>query len=121
MLYYNIDPDEVRGWLFYCTPKGLKLLYADGRGTRVVGNLHIQLEKIIPKLMIDVVSIDPFIKAHGVEENDNNAIDEVCIQLLELADRFNCAVDLISHTRKGTVTPGDAESDRGASSKKDAG
>jgi hypothetical protein len=121
MLYHDVAPEEVQGWLFYCAPKGLKLLHANGLGVRVVGDLHVQLEEIIPNHMIDLVSIDPFVKAHGVEENDNNAIDQVCVQLLELADRFNCAVDLISHARKGTVTPGDAESDRGASSKKDAG
>lgn len=120
-LHYKIAAEQVRGWLYYCTPKGLKLLQTDAFGTRFIGDLQSRLEEIIPQLNIDLVSIDPFVKAHGVIENDNNAIDEVCIQLAELADKFNCAVDLISHARKGTVTPGDAESDRGASSKKDAG
>jgi hypothetical protein len=41
--------------------------------------------------------------------------------LTMLSDELNCAVDINSHARKGDATPGDAERDRGASSKKDAG
>ena len=41
--------------------------------------------------------------------------------LAVLAAKFDIGVDLISHARKGGVVPGDAESDRGASPKKDAG
>jgi hypothetical protein len=121
MLYHEIDPKNVLEWLYYCTPKSLKLLHADARGSRVVGDLYVELQKLIRKLKIDLVSIDPFVKAHGIDENDNSAIDQVCCMLADLADEFDCAVDLISHARKGSFTPGDAESDRGASSKKDAG
>jgi hypothetical protein len=41
--------------------------------------------------------------------------------LADVADEFDCAVDIISHARKGQATPGDADRDRGASSKRDAG
>jgi hypothetical protein len=121
MLYHGIDPEQVRGRLFYCCPKGLKLLKTEAKENRITGELCAELERLIPELQIDVLSIDPFIKAHGVDENDNNAIDQVCDMLAELAGRFDIAVDLMSHARKGGVTPGDAESDRGASAKKDAG
>jgi len=56
-----------------------------------------------------------------VSENDNNLIDQVCTLLVNLADEFDLAVDLLSHVRKGSATPGDADQDRGASAKKDAG
>jgi hypothetical protein len=72
-------------------------------------------------LKIDLVSVDPFVKAHGVSENDNNLIDQVCIILAELGDEFDVAIDLVSHARKGQTKPGDADRDRGASSKRDAG
>jgi hypothetical protein len=61
---------------------------------------------------------DPFIKAHGVEENDNNAIDQVCIMLADIADEFDVAIDLVSHAIKGPQPP--VTRDRGASSKRDA-
>jgi hypothetical protein len=121
MLHHKVTPDDVRGWLHYCTPQGLKLLQSGQSGTRVVGELYAELRTAIETLAIDLVSIDPFVKSHGVEENDNNAIDEVCIMLAGIAAEFNCAVDLVSHARKGGATPGDAERDRGASAKRDAG
>ncbi len=41
--------------------------------------------------------------------------------LADIADEFDVAIDLVSHARKGTATPGDADRDRGASAKRDAG
>jgi hypothetical protein len=116
MLRHGVTPDDVKAWLFYWTPKGLKLLQIDPHGVRATGVLHSELRKIISELKIDIVAIDPFVKSHGVEENDNNAIDQVCIMLAELADEFDCAVDLVHHARKGAATPGDADRSRGASS-----
>jgi hypothetical protein len=121
MLHHGITSADVKGWLFYCTPKGLKLLEIDPQGARVIGGLYSELRTTIAGLNIDIVGIDPFVKSHGVEENDNNAIDQVCIILADIADEFDCAVDIVSHARKGPPTPGDADRERGASSKKDAG
>jgi hypothetical protein len=121
MLHHGVTPEAVRGSLYYCTPRGLKLLQTDPRGARTVGALNQELRKTVEELNIDIVGIDPFVKAHGVEENDNNAIDEVCIMLADIGAEFDCAIDIVSHARKGTATPGDADRDRGASSKKDAG
>ena len=39
----------------------------------------------------------------------------------DLSDEFDCAFDIISHDRKGQSEAGDADRDRGASSKRDAG
>jgi RecA-family ATPase len=121
ILHHQVTPAEIKGWLFYCTPHGLKLLQTDPRGIRTIGQLDTELRAIIRERRIDLVGIDPFIKAHGVEENDNNAIDEVCNMLAAIADEFDIAIDLVSHARKGSATPGDADRDRGASSKRDAG
>jgi hypothetical protein len=83
--------------------------------------LHADLRAIIVAINPDLISLDPWIKASGVPENDNNLNDQVCILLANLADEFNMTFDLLSHVRKGSNTPGDAEQDRGAGSKKDAG
>jgi hypothetical protein len=121
MLRHKVKPGDIAGWLYYCTPAGLRLLKEDPRRGRIVGELDAELRGAITDLDIDLVAIDPFVKAHGVSENDNQAIDEVCTMLAGLAHEFNCAVDLVSHSRKGNGEPGDAERDRGASAKKDAG
>jgi hypothetical protein len=121
MLHHNVSQEDVAGWLLYCTPQGLKLLSEGVRGVRQVGELHNELDIIIEALKIDLVSIDPFVKSHGVSENDNDAIDQVCVMLAGLGVKHKCAIDLTSHARKGSATPGDADHDRGASAKKDAG
>ena len=121
MLHHRISPSEVDGWLFYCTPRGLKLLEADPRGVLARGALQSELTTVIKDYGIGLVGLDPFVKAHGVPENDNNAIDQVCIVISDLSDDFDCAFDIISHDRKGKSEAGDADRDRGASSKRDAG
>jgi hypothetical protein len=119
-LHHKVTREEIKGWLFYCCPRGLKLLTADRSGNRDLGPLYEELRDKIRLFAPGLVGIDPFIKSHSSEENDNNAIDEVCIHLSNIADEFNIADDLIHHTRKGAATPGDADRSRGASAAVDA-
>ena len=123
MLHHGVSPNEIRGWLHYCVPRGLKLLATNPRNDHdaIAGELHTELRRVAHALKIDLVSIDPFVKAHGVSENDNNLIDQVCTMLAGLADDLDVAVDLVSHARKGGTNPNDADRDRGASAKRDAG
>src|SRR6516164_8570663 len=78
------------------------------------------LADIIEHRQIDLVILDPFIKSHGCDENDNNAIDFVTGLLADLAIRFNVAIDAPHHVSKGMVDPGNANRGRGASAFKDA-
>jgi hypothetical protein len=121
MLLHRVEREEVDGWLFYATPKGLKILQADPQNGRIVGPLFAELRDLVRDLQIDIVSIDPFVKAHGVEENSNADIDEVCTMLTHLADDFDCAVDILHHARKGTAAPGDIDRARGATAAPNAG
>ena len=119
MLHYGIKPEDVKGWLFLAAPKGLKL--AELRdGSPQVGALEELLRKAISDFRLDLISLDPFVKAHSLEENSNSAIDFVCMLLAKLAIEFNCAVDVPHHTRKGNAGAGNADSGRGASAMKDA-
>jgi hypothetical protein len=65
--------------------------------------------------------LDPFVKVHGLEENDNAAMDFVCELLTKLAIEKNIAVDAPHHTKKGALVAGDADNGRGASGIRDAG
>ena len=47
-------------------------------------------------------------KTHGVNENDNGAIDFVCSLLSQIAIDLNCAIDFPHHTNKGIASAGDA-------------
>lgn len=52
---------------------------------------------------IDVLIIDPFVSCHEVAENDNSAMDMIVKEWGRVADRGNCAVELVQHTRKGEL------------------
>jgi AAA domain len=110
----------VKGWLFYATPKGLKLAEIKD-GSRQAGALETALRAAIERRRPDLLGLDPFVKLHALEENDNGAMDFVCDLLVKLAIEYDIAVDAPHHAKKGQLTPGDADSGRGASSMRDAG
>jgi hypothetical protein len=117
MLHHNVSPDEVRGWLHLATPIGMKLV----KDRNEPGPLEKWLRAKIHELEIDIVCIDPLVKAHGFDENDNTALDYVCTLLTQIAHDCNCAVDILHHEGKANSgEPGDANRGRGATSIKDA-
>jgi hypothetical protein len=89
-------------------------------GTFKAGDLGAKLEAAIELHRIDVVILDPFIKSHGVGENDNSAIDMVMAILAGIAARCKVAIDVPHHVSKGAGDPGNPDRGRGASSHKDA-
>jgi hypothetical protein len=119
-IHHKVTLDEVKGWLFYWTPKGIKLAEIKN-GSRQIGALERKLRAVIARREPDLLVLDPYIKLHALEENDNGAMDFVCDLLVKLAIGFDIAVDAPHHTKKGQLTPGDADSGRGASSTRDAG
>jgi hypothetical protein len=63
-------------------------------------------------------NIDPFVKTHDFDENNNSAIDFAARQFCHVAYHSNCAIDLIHHTRKDEnpeAHAGDISAARGAS------
>ena len=85
------------------------------------GQLADNLEAVIKARKIDIVSLDPFVKAHSVEENNNSAIDDVVQVLTDLSAKHNIAVDAPHHTSKGPADPGNANKGRGASAMNNGG
>jgi hypothetical protein len=119
-IHYNIKPTDLKGWLFCAAPKGFKLAEMKN-GSRQIGMLEKMLRRDIEKWKPDLLSLDPFIKLHALEENDNGAMDFVCDLLVQLAIEYDIAVDAPHHTKKGNVVAGDADAGRGASAARDAG
>ena len=120
LIHHDVNRDELKGWLFCASPKGFKLAEAS-KGSRHIGILEKMLRNAIERLRLGLIILDPFVKLHAMEENDNGAMDFVCDLLVQLAIEYNIAVDAPHHTRKGAITAGDADAGRGASSARDAG
>jgi hypothetical protein len=119
-MHHGIDPNELKGWLFCCNIHDAKLAErVDGK--LQAGPLDAMLRKAIARFQADLVILDPFVKLHSLEENNNSDMDFVCTRLIMLAQEFNIAIDSPAHTHKGTIVAGDADARRGASAQRDAG
>jgi hypothetical protein len=118
-LHHHIDPAELTGWLFCANFNGAKLA-EEINGRRVIGKLEPMLRKAIERRRPDAVILDPFVKLHALDENDNPDMEFVVSQLVNLATEYNIAIDSPAHTRKGALIAGDADNRRGASAQRDA-
>jgi hypothetical protein len=119
--HYKLTPADVKGWLFLAAPKGLRLAEMQ-YGAPAIGALKAILEDAIRTRGIDIISLDPFVKSHGLPENSNDAIDWVCTLIAEMAIEHDVAFDSPHHTSKAIdATPGNANRGRGATAHKDAG
>lgn len=81
-------------------------------------SLFAEIEATMLDNAIDVLILDPFVSAHRMGENDNNAIDAVIKRLGKLAERTNAAVEVVHHVRKpssGSTAQTDVNDARGAS------
>jgi len=117
MMHHGVAPDEVEGRLYLDTGRERELCTAVQmrEGAQIMRPVMADLEREIKSRKIDVLVIDPFVSSHQVNENDNGAIDLVAKEWARLADRCNCAIELVHHTRKTNGEEATTESARGAS------
>jgi hypothetical protein len=114
-LHYGIGDEEIGGRLFLRSNRDHKLMLADAKGLNNAALARFEQE--IRKHNLDFVILDPFVGFHGLPENDNTAIGNLCYALAGVADRCDCAIELAHHTRKPAVKQTEASVDdgRGAS------
>jgi hypothetical protein len=123
MRHHGVDNGELAGWLYVktITRSAMKLATVNKKGELVYGPLWGLLRTAIRTLHIDAVFLDPLIKIHGMNENDNNQMDMVMNALVDLAIDFDIAVDAPHHITKGSAAPGNADAGRGAGAVKNGG
>jgi AAA domain len=94
---------DLDGYLFINSGRDQPLVIAETtRNGAVIRRPVVDaLVEQINEHYIDVLIIDPFVSCHQVTENDNNAFDLVTKEWGRVADRGNCAVELVHHVRKG--------------------
>lgn len=116
-LHYGIDPVALNGRLFLNSGRDTEVVIATTtrNGTIIAEPVVEALTAAIVENQIDVVVLDPLVKAHAVNENDNNAIDTVCKAIARIADATDTAWDLVHHVRKVHGPEITVEDGRGAS------
>jgi len=117
---YSIPLSEIKDKLFLDSARTRKLIIAEKVGNVIVATPDVDaVIKEIIKHDIKAFSVDPFVKAHHADENDNRQIDEVLNQFARISNETGCAIDLAHHVRKPAVgqntAHGDINQARGAS------
>jgi hypothetical protein len=121
--HYKVTPADIGDRLVVDSGRDQKLVIAKTTrdGAVIVQPVVDSLVAEIIKHKVDVLVIDPFVSCHEVAENDNSAMDMVVKEWGRVAERGNCAVQLVHHTRKmGDAVEVTTESSRGGSSQTDA-
>ena len=116
LLHFAIDPAELGDRLHLTSGRDTKIIVASTTkaGTVIAQPIVDAFKAKIRRERIDVVMVDPLVKAHRVPENDNGAIDMVCTEFAGIADECGCAFDLVHHVRKTNGAEVTVEDSRGA-------
>jgi hypothetical protein len=122
--FYGLSPDDIGDRLFVDSGRDQSMVIATTTRNGAVIIIPV-IEKVIAEILkyqIDVLVIDPFVNCHQLSENDNQAMDMVAKEWAKVADRTNCAIELVHQTRKegGTEVEVTTESARGAKALTDA-
>ena len=115
--HYELQRDDCRGQLYVNSGRDTPLIIAkqDRNGTTIYEPVVEALVAELIEKKIDVLIVDPFVSCHGVQENDNNAIDQVAKLFAQVAEGANCAIELVHHSRKANGNEVGVDDARGAS------
>lgn len=117
-LHFGLTAEDIGDRLFVDSGREQRLVIgaATRNGAVIVRPVVDGLIAEIKARQVDIVVIDPFVSCHEASENDNGAMDKIAKEWAAVADRGDCAVHLVHHTRKlgGAETEVTTESSRGA-------
>lgn len=116
-LFHGLKPSDLSDIHMVSGVDHPLIMAKESTGGVVLTSHAARLEEMIMDLGVVHVVIDPFVRSHRVQENDNMAIDKVLLGFSKMAQGADCSVSLVHHSRKGQVGQRlDADSARGASS-----
>ena len=123
--HYRLKPEDIGNRLFVDSGRDRPLVIATTAGNGGPMIVRPVVDALVAEIIdkqIDVLTIDPFVSCHELPENDNTMQDMLVKEWGRVAERGNCAVHLVDHTRKmsGFESEVTTESSRGAKAKTDA-
>jgi AAA domain len=119
MKHYSVSATDIGDRLCFTSGRddGMEIIIS--RQTKNETTIAKPVEEALTEALIkgkfDVLMLDPFVATHRVSENDNMAIDAIAKTLGRIADRANCAIELVHHVRKTNGAEITHEEGRGAS------
>jgi RecA-family ATPase len=118
MQHYGIKREEIEGKLFIDAGRDFQMTFATQTRDGVVPNdaLVEYMERRITEEGIVFVTIDPWVGAVDISENDNSAMNTAVSGVRRVADVADCAFCLVHHIRKTNGEDATADAIRGAGS-----
>lgn len=118
---FGITEAEIAGKLFLNSARDRRLIVATKLRDSMVATPDADaMIKVIKAHGIVATQVDPFVRVHYADENDNKQVDKVADIFAQIAHETRSALDLSHHSRKlgnnDTATPGDMNQARGAGS-----
>ena len=107
--HYDIDQDELEGWLFVTSGITMPIKIAVSRG----GTAHVDkattaaIVRTITDNEIRVASFDPLVAHHAAIENATGDMDVVIREFARIANATESSIEIVHHTRK--PAPGQEE------------
>jgi len=103
--HYRLKPEDLEDYLFVDSGRDQRLVIAvtDRNGTGILQPTVDSLVEELIRRQIDVLIIDPFVSSHEAPENDNGAMDRIVKEGGRVAQRANCAIELVHHSRKSSA------------------
>jgi RecA-family ATPase len=99
--HFQIDQEELRGWLYLTNGETFPLRVASGHTDFKMNDQLVELiHRQISTKQIDVANFDPLVSLHGVPENDSGKMDQVLGIFRQIASVEECGIDLSAHVRK---------------------
>ena len=117
--HHNLDTQLLEQRLFVDSGldgAGLCTAIETKDGVKICQPVYDALKEELIRRDIAILSVDPFVSSHKVNENDNRAIDEVAKEWARVAKAANCCIMLSHHTNKEGSHKVTTLSSRGASS-----
>ena len=117
-LHYGISGAELERALFLDSGRDQDFVIAveEKNGTKIVEPKIASIVANVRLQKIALVTVDPFVACHAVNENDNAKLEKVTRAWASVANQAGCAVELVHHFRKSSGNVGSSADDvRGAS------
>lgn len=114
-IHYGLSADDYGDRMYIDNGHDVPLVLAEQSrdGVKVLSPVIDQLVSALKEREIDVMLVDPFVSTHGVNENDNSAIQRAASAWKEVAHRAGVAIGLAHHVRKLAGREATAEDSRG--------
>jgi RecA-family ATPase len=101
-LHYKVSQQDIGDRLFFDSGRDTEIIIASQTksGALIATPVENALTDALIDGQFDVLILDPFVATHRVNENDNMAIDAVAKTFGRIAEKANCAIELVHHVRK---------------------